>query len=464
MKKRLLSILMAAAIVAGTVGTAAAAGADTALDGQQSGIDTGYSDVDPGNPAAADIKAVTDAGYMNGVGGGNFNPDGSVTRAQAITVLGRLAGAAPSDTNDFSDVPSGTWYSGYVGWAVSNGIVEGDGSGRFDPNGLVSGEHLDLMFDRYASARGLDYINFPAMNGETVTRADMAQRLVKLMNAPEDYDYVDKDLWFDTTIYGGFYSAYQIMAGNGDDTFDVNAFVNSRQGELIMSRIKYELCLLGEDQYASQEMIDYWAERGVIETAYLSDEVDEEGYAAHEWLTFVPDYMYEEENDGKTWPVVFSFHGNNNTLFTGVNLGFVDICYDEGFIVVVPEAENSDGDFMVANLESYLDEMEAMGYPIDRSRIYTSGMSKGGRCSMYLAQEMPDVIAAASAHGSSFALDPDSDLSMFEDGTFNAVPLYLACGESDLNQLPMGDVVIAGLNAWSQALGGGEVVAADNML
>ena len=118
-----------------------------------------------------------------------------------------------------------------------------------------------------------------------------------------------------------------------------------------------------------------------------------------------------------------------------------------------------------AHLENYLDQMEEMGYPIDRSRIYTSGMSKGGRCSMYLAQKLPDVIAAASAHGSSFALDPESELSMFENGTtFHAVPLYLACGESDMNQLPMGDVVIAGLNAWSQALGGGKVVAADNML
>ena len=33
-------------------------------------------------------------------------------------------------------------------------------------------------------------------------------------------DYPDKELWFDSTVYGGFYSAYQIMAGNGDDTFD----------------------------------------------------------------------------------------------------------------------------------------------------------------------------------------------------------------------------------------------------
>lgn len=277
-------------------------------------------------------------------------------------------------------------------------------------------------------------------------------------------EYPDKELWFDTTLYHGFFSPYLIMKGNGDNTFDVDAFINSKQGELIMSRIKYELALVGEKEYASQAMIDYWADLGIVETAYLSDEVDEEGYAAHEWLTFVPEYMYAEENANKTYPVVFSFHGNGNTLFTGVNLGFVHICYDEGFMVVVPEAENSDGQFMVDNLESYLDQMEEMGYPIDRSRIYTSGMSKGGRCSMYLAQQKADVIAAASAHGSSFALDPGSELAMFDGENFNAVPLYLACGESDMNQLPMSDVVLSGLNKWSESLGGGAFVTADNLL
>ncbi len=43
-------------------------------------------------------------------------------------------------------------------------------------------------------------------------------------------DYPDKKLWFDSTIYGGHFSAYQIMKGNGDNTFDIDAFINSKLG------------------------------------------------------------------------------------------------------------------------------------------------------------------------------------------------------------------------------------------
>ena len=431
------------------------------VDGKRVYTKASYSDVDPSDTAAAAIETVTEAGCMNGVGGGNFDPDGSVTRAQAITVLGRLAGATSQETAAFTDVQSGSWYSGYVGWAVERGIVEGVGGNRFAPDALVSGADLDLMFERYAASEGLDYINFPAANGETVTRADMAQRLVKLMNAPENYDYEDKDLWFDTTVYGGFYSAYQIMEGNGDDTFDVDAFINSEQGELIMSRIKYELALLGDSQYASQEMIDYWAQQGVIETVYDSDDPE------HEWLTYVPEYMYDEANAGKTWPVVFCHHGNGGTLFESTDHGFVHICYDEGFMVVVPENENSDADYTIEMLPQYLDELEANGYPIDRSRVYVAGMSKGGMTSFSVGLECNDVVAAIAPHSATFGmlLEGESSTSILRgetvvhEGTVTqealdacadrgGIPVWMQLGECDMNQLPMTEGMINSLNAW----------------
>ena len=437
MKKRALSLALSAALV-------------TSLTVPAMAADPGYGDVDSEAAYAQAVQTVTDAGLMNGVGAGIFAPDQTVTLAQAVTVVGRLKNVeAEMDQAD-------TWYGPYLKWATDSGLLEDSG---LAPNVPVTSSQLDDLFEKVAAQDGKDYINFPAVQAETVTRSDLAQRLVKLMNAPENYDYEGKEMWFDTTIYGGFYSAYQIMQGAGDDTFDIAAFVNSKQGELIINRSKYELVLLGEDQYASQEMIDYWAENGVVETAYESDDPE------HEWLTFVPDYMYDEENKGKSYPVVFCFHGNENTLFMNMNLGFVEICYDEGFIVVAPEMENSDSEYAAANLEGYLDKMEELGYPIDRTRVYTGGMSKGGRLSLYLAQQFPDVIAAASGHGCSFALDPSAELSMFaEDKAYEAIPLYMAIGESDMNQLPMSDVVVSGLNKWANAFGCGDFIQSDNML
>lgn len=271
-------------------------------------------------------------------------------------------------------------------------------------------------------------------------------------------EYPDKELWFDSTIYGGFYSAYQIMAGNGDDTFDIDAFINSKQGELLMSRVKYELALIGNKQHASQTMIDYWAAQGVIETAYESDD------ATHEWITYVPEYMYYEANAGKTYPVVIGLHGNGNDLFTSMNLGFVHICYEAGFIVLTPEAENSDARYMIANLDRYLDEMEAMGYPVDRSRVYVAGMSKGGQTTLATGLALSDTVAAIAPHSSVFGmlLEGTSIESQLQgqvhvmEGTISqdqldassGIPLWLQIGESDMNQLPLAQGVIDSLNAW----------------
>lgn len=167
-------------------------------------------------------------------------------------------------------------------------------------------------------------------------------------------DYPDKELWFDSTVYGGFYSAYQIMAGNGDDTFDVDAFINSKQGELIMSRIRYELALLGDSQYASQTMIDYWAGRGVVEKVYNHDDPE------HEWLAYIPDYITNNGSSGKSWPVVFCFHGGGGTLFEATNHGFVDLCYEQGFIVICPENENTNRELSLKSLTDYVAALEGL--------------------------------------------------------------------------------------------------------
>lgn len=248
-------------------------------------------------------------------------------------------------------------------------------------------------------------------------------------------NYPDKKLWFDSTIYGGHFSAYQIMKGNGDDTFDIDAFINSKQGELTMNRVKYELTLIGNGQWAGEEMVNYWKSQGVIETTHDADD------PTHEWITYVPKYMYAEENADKTYPVVFALHGNGNDLFTSQNLGFVHICYDNGFIVVTPEAENSDAAYMAENLPVFLDKLEAEGCPIDRTRVYVGGMSKGGGSTLTIGAEMSDTVAAIAPHSSAFGLDVDVSKT-------NGMPVWLQIGESDMHQLPMSQEVINNLNTW----------------
>jgi hypothetical protein len=69
----------------------------------------------------------------NGVSDGT-DSNGTITRAQLVTMLWRTAGSptAGSETK-FTDVPADSYYAQAVAWAAANGITNGVGSGRFDP-------------------------------------------------------------------------------------------------------------------------------------------------------------------------------------------------------------------------------------------------------------------------------------------------------------------------------------------
>ena len=71
---------------------------------------------------------------------------------------------------------NGTWYSGYVGWAVRNNIVVGYGNGLFGTEDPVTAEQLGLMLQRYAALLGIYYDS--GLSADTVlTRIQTAQAL-----------------------------------------------------------------------------------------------------------------------------------------------------------------------------------------------------------------------------------------------------------------------------------------------
>lgn len=113
---------------------------------------------------------------MNGTAATTFSPDSGLTRAMAITMLGRLTGAEQQDTDTFGDVAANRWYSGYVGWAVEQSIVYGYGDGNFGPNDSVTVGQFGLMLERCGAALGLSYDSGLTGN-QALTRAEAAQAL-----------------------------------------------------------------------------------------------------------------------------------------------------------------------------------------------------------------------------------------------------------------------------------------------
>lgn len=72
----------------------------------------------------------------SGTSATTFDPDGSCTRAQAVTFLWRAAGSPEpkSAAMPFTDVPAGSYFEKAVLWAVENGITKGTSDTTFSPD------------------------------------------------------------------------------------------------------------------------------------------------------------------------------------------------------------------------------------------------------------------------------------------------------------------------------------------
>ena len=151
--KKIISAALSAVMLIGCVMAGSAA---AATEGELP-----FTDVGPKKWFYEAVKYVWERGLMDGVAPDKFNPNGGMTRAMFVTVLGRLAGTEGSESNPFPDAKNNTWYSKYVGWAVDQGIINGYEDGTFRPNKNLSREEMAACMARYIDARGL---NMPREN------------------------------------------------------------------------------------------------------------------------------------------------------------------------------------------------------------------------------------------------------------------------------------------------------------
>ncbi len=94
------------------------------------------------------VQKMAGLGVVNGVGGGKFDPGGTLTREQAATILARLAEAMghplPQAAPAFSDSAAiASWAAAGVGQVQAAGIMEGNGS-AFIPQSAYTREQCIL--------------------------------------------------------------------------------------------------------------------------------------------------------------------------------------------------------------------------------------------------------------------------------------------------------------------------------
>ena len=117
------------------------------------GAATDFKDADSiKNTEAVDV--VSGIGVLQGDENGYFNPEGTLTRAEAAVVVAKLdLGAAfgnleTTNASTFSDVPAGYWGKPYIDYCFARGLIAGVGNNKYNPNGKVTGVEFALMVSR----------------------------------------------------------------------------------------------------------------------------------------------------------------------------------------------------------------------------------------------------------------------------------------------------------------------------
>lgn len=97
------------------------------------------------------VDVMTAAGIFNGGDGNNFNPDATLNREQAAKIITyMLVGQEKADKltasiAPYADVAANRWSAGAIAYCTNEGILAGDGNGRFNPTAPVLGTQFAKM-------------------------------------------------------------------------------------------------------------------------------------------------------------------------------------------------------------------------------------------------------------------------------------------------------------------------------
>lgn len=137
-----------------------------------------FTDVKEGDWYYAAVQWAVAHDITKGVSDTEFGVNNTVTRAQMVTFLWRMAGSPePLTVKGFTDVPAGAWYADAVNWAAERGIANGTSETTFSPDGGLTREQAAAFLYREEQRRGGGFTGmwaFPLSYGDADTVADYA--------------------------------------------------------------------------------------------------------------------------------------------------------------------------------------------------------------------------------------------------------------------------------------------------
>lgn len=253
------------------------------------------------------------------------------------------------------------------------------------------------------------------------------------------YDYPGKEL-YEALIPGqpaGAATSLRTMLEHmGTPDFDLNRYINSRQGEHLIKHSR--LMMTYQDDMAPQ-VVEFWRTygKGLIKTVHDLD-------TEHPWAAYIPVSSLRPENRNRTYPMMFQIHEKPSLM--GESYGHAFVCADDEVILISPFVKGISrsarpGGNVIGNLGRTPQDVswcwdiiqKAIGmFPVDRSRIYSTGFSRPGWMSTWLTMQHPEFFAGhmLNSHPWAYVWDfPPAD--MVERATKVKIPFIDIVGQKD---------------------------------
>ena len=94
------------------------------------------------------VSVLAGKGIVNGTNEGTFQPERPITRAEFAAIAARFAKASTEKTVDFPDVSADAWYYQAVQTAVSYGWINGTSEGTFQPDRSITRAEAATIINR----------------------------------------------------------------------------------------------------------------------------------------------------------------------------------------------------------------------------------------------------------------------------------------------------------------------------
>lgn len=202
---------------------------------------------------------------------------------------------------------------------------------------------------------------------------------------------------------------YYSRSGKVEKWFNFEQFMDTQIAKDSISALYNYFNYPAEDQ-DNDAITSYWAAKGVTKEYF------DLGDPERQWAIYYPNGTYFEADEDYEYPVVFCYHGGNNTILMTESYGWCELAGKEGFIAVLPWAQTwNREDITIEETARILDVLREK-FSIDESRIYATGFSAGGRSTVNVVMAYPETFAACAV--TTTALYPIEDEAVYRSENY----------------------------------------------